>query len=749
MIKTRFPQSATNFTAVAGFLLLATLTLLPACYHSVRAKEHVEKGNDYAAKNQWSESESEYEQAIAIDPKLDDAYFRLGLLQLRQDRPTAAAKSFSRAVDLNPKNLEARLRLGNLQVLSAQYDEARRQAEAVLSRDGKNSAAHRLLGQISLHQLQYVDAENELRQAIDLAPHDPEAYEDMGLTELLDAEYGAAEKSFQAAVEVKPGDPQTYINLAGFYKTQSAPGRAEQTLRQGMEKIPNAVELRIALATLYAEQNRLSDTKQVLDQVENRDSGFADGRRAVAEFYLANGYAALALPRFRALAEESPSDISAARKVAECFLQLGRWQNARDWLDHRGDQRDNHDAAFRLLRARSDLGALRLRDAAAELESLLKDSPDLPDVYYYLAQVHLAQEETEAAQQALAQSLVVQPGYLPALLGLGSLRLQRNDGNCALQYASQVIATSFWLAEAHTIAGSAYLLRGDLDQAQRAFELAAGLNPRSPEAQERLGRALSMRGSFPDAEKAYETSLALAPDYAPALSGLADLLVKQGKLKQARARIEKQTQGHPKAYQLQVAKAEFCITQKDWPCAEQSYRQTLVLNPYYINGYLALAHIYAATKRPQEMIREYESARSKFPDYLPTYTLLAKVYEYVGDFRDLANVARFYADHGGALAEALLLVQKAKGAQPDDPVVNDALGCVYYKQGDYFSAIPAFASAAAKNPQVAEFQFHLGMAYLAAGQPATARTSLQTAIHLGLGGDDVRTAQAALQKTGS
>jgi len=117
--------------------------------------------------------------------------------------------------------------------------------------------------------------------------------------------------------------------------------------------------------------------------------------------------------------------------------------------------------------------------------------------------------------------------------------LQQNDADGALRYASQVIATSFWVADAHAIAGSAYLLRGDLDQAQRAFELALGLNPRSPQAQERLGTVLSRRGNYADAETAYEASLALAPDYAPALSGLAEILIKQGKAKQASARIGK------------------------------------------------------------------------------------------------------------------------------------------------------------------------------------------------------------------
>jgi tetratricopeptide (TPR) repeat protein len=770
MKETRFPQRTEKLARITGLLplvitmlVLGILAPLPGCYHSARAKEHVEKGNGDAAKNQLAEAESEYRQAITIDPKLGDAYYGLGLVELQQDNPTAAAKSFARAVELDPKNLEARLRLGNLLVSAARYEEGRRQAEAVLDGDGRNSGAHRLIGQAALRQLDYVGAESELRQAIDLAPHDPQAYEDLGLAQLLDAEYGAAEKSFQTAIEVKPEDPQTYINLAGFYKTQNAPARAEQALRQGMAKNPKAVELPIALAGLYAEQGRGTDAGRVLDEVEKRDGGFADGRNAVAEFHLANGDAASALERFRALAGENPSNVGAAKKVAECYLQLGRWQDAREWIDlHDREQ----DAAFRVLRARSDLGALRLREAAAELQSLLKDSPDAPEVYYYRAQVYLAQEELPAAQQALTQSLVVQPGYLPALLGLGRIRLQQNDGTGALQYASQVIATSFWLAEAHTIAGSAYLLRGDLEQAQRAFELAIGLNPRNPEPEERLGRVLSLRGNAEDAEKAYENSLALAPDYAAALDGLAEIMVKQGKVKQARERIEKQTGSHPKAYQLQVAKAEFCVTQKDWACAERSYRQTLALNPYYVNGYLALANIYAATKRPQEMIREYEAARDKFPDYLPTYDLLARVYEYVGDWNRaqqacqatlnidpnsvwaLANLARLYADHGGSLGDALQLAQRAKSIQPDDPAVNDALGWVYYKQGEYGSALPLLESAAAKNPQAAEFQFHLGMVYLAAGQPVQARDKLQAALSLGLNAEEARAAREALAKAG-
>ena len=749
----------------AGLALLLMLALLPACRSRVRAKEHVEKGNQYFAQKQYSSAQDEYRQAIQINPDYADAYYRQGLLQIQQEYPAAARQSLTRAVDLDSKNLNARLHLGDLLVSSTQYAEARQQADAVVQQDGKNAGAHRLLGQISLHQMQYIAAENELKQAISLDQRDSQTYEVLGLTQLLDAEYGAAEKSFQTAVDVKPDDPQTYVNLASFYKGQNAPDRAEQALRQGIAKDPKAVELPIALAGLFAERNRLPDAKHLLDEVEADETNYPDGRRAVATFYLDNGDAASALDRFRSLVNKDNTDRAAAKKVAECYLQLGRWQDADEWLDQR--DKDRKDPEFRLLRARSYLGALRLREAAAELQSLIKDSPDLPAVYFYLSQVDSAQEQAAQAQQALTEALRVQPGYLPALLGLGNISLQQNNPNAALAYASQVIATSFWVADAHVIAGSSYLLQSDLNQAQRAFELAAGLNPHSPAAQERLGRVLTARSNYADAEKAYENSLAIAPDYAPALRGLAEVLAKEGKTKLANLRIDRQIAVQPKAFQLYVAKAEFCIAEKEWTCAEHSYQQSLALNPYYVNGYLALAHIYAATNRPQGMIQQYEAARGKFPEYLPTYILLAQVYEYVGNvdqarqtyqdalkvdpdsYQSLSNLARLYADHGGSLTDALELAQKAKAEQPDDAGVNDTLGWIYYKQGLFRSAVPVLEAAVSKNPQVARFQFHLGMAYLAAGQPAQAHTSLQAALQSGLSGEDARSAQEALQKTGS
>ncbi|MGO8984218.1 MAG: tetratricopeptide repeat protein [Terriglobales bacterium] len=99
-----------------------------------------------------------------------------------------------------------------------------------------------------------------------------------------------------------------------------------------------------------------------------------------------------------------------------------------------------------------------------------------------------------------------------------------------------------------------------------------------------------------------------------------------------------------------------------------------------------------------------------------------------------------------AAVQPLQLAQKAKAAQPDDPAVNDTLAWIYYRQGQYRSALPLLEDLASRNPQVAEFQFHLGMVYLAAGQPTQARDKLQSSLNLGLPADEAQAAKEALQK---
>ena len=732
---------------------------------AVLKQQFLERGDSYFKDKHFSEAVIEYKKALRVDSAFGDAYYRLGLALLQQGQWSGAAESFSRAAQFSPDNLDARLRLGGILVAADQYDDARTQLDEVLKRDPQNGSAHLQLGQIQLRQKKYPEAILEFEQARQRAPQDPVPYTNLGLARLLNGNFDGAEKDYQKAVELSPKDTQNAVNLANFYRSRRLPARAEQVLRQSMAENPKAIELPLAMANLYVYQGRIADAKRLLDQTEGKSADYPDAQVKVADFYFLHNDASSALDRYLALAQKHSSDKSLVESIVQCHLQLGRWPEAERWIDKQ-DKRDK-DPAFQLLRARAYIGAQRLRDAVSELQGIIQKEPGNTLAHFYLAQADLQRGELEAAKAALVDALRVQPGYASAMLGLGDIGLQQNDSHIALQYADQVIAQSYWNVDAHLLAGNAYVLRNNPTAALKEFQIAAALNANSPAAQERIGRVLSAEGKFGDAEKAYENALNADPGSALALGGLAESLVAQGQADRARARIEEQVERHPGVHQLQLIKGEFCLNYSDWECSERSFKKALELNSYDATAYMALARVYAATNRIDEVVRQYETARQKFPEFLPTYIQLGRVHEARGDFDRakqayldalqinqnyapaLNNLAWLDCEHGGSLNEALELAQQAKKQRPDDPHINDTLAWIYYKKGLYQSAVGLLESAVAKNAKDPGYQFHLGMVYLAMGKQEQGRKTLQVALRVGLNSEAAKTAREALQKAGS
>jgi tetratricopeptide (TPR) repeat protein len=92
------------------------------------------------------------------------------------------------------------------------------------------------------------------------------------------------------------------------------------------------------------------------------------------------------------------------------------------------------------------------------------------------------------------------------------------------------------------------------------------------------------------------------------------------------------------------------------------------------------------------------------------------------------ELAFLYLEHGGDVNVALGLAQQAKQRSPNSPVTADVLGWAYYKLGSPESAVTQLKDSVQLVPKNPVFQYHLGMAYLAAGHRDLAQRSLQTAL---------------------
>ena len=124
--------------------------------------------------------------------------------------------------------------------------------------------------------------------------------------------------------------------------------------------------------------------------------------------------------------------------------------------------------------------------------------------------------------------------------------------------------------------------------------------------------------------------------------------------------------------------------------------------------------ILEAQKKPDEARKRYQQALAIDPE-MPVAA---------------NNLAWMYVESGDNMDVALQLAQTATRRLPDNPAMQDTLGWIYYKKGLAALAVPPFERSVKLDPRNPVFHYHLGLAYLKAGDSTRARVALQEALTL-------------------
>jgi Flp pilus assembly protein TadD len=93
------------------------------------------------------------------------------------------------------------------------------------------------------------------------------------------------------------------------------------------------------------------------------------------------------------------------------------------------------------------------------------------------------------------------------------------------------------------------------------------------------------------------------------------------------------------------------------------------------------------------------------------------------------NLAALLLDQRTDKASYARALQLAQGlAKSDNPAMLDTLGWAHYRSGQYPEAVSTLERVVAKAAQFPVFHYHLGMAYLKAGNAVGAKQELQKAV---------------------
>ena len=218
---------------VGALLLLTTITSAQTAVNRERARPAYTKGWDHMRVEAWEDAAKSFQEAIDRDPEFEDAYYGLGLADMRLRKYVAAIAAYRKCRDLYQASAGRRFtdrqeaqryrqdRLTQLDELIRQFqgatslaaqetlrrlNEQRRQLQEYLTRGGNITIESAVpafvslaLGSAYFRTEQWADAEREYKAAIAADPKSGEAFNNLAVVYLQTGRAKEADDAIRSA----------------------------------------------------------------------------------------------------------------------------------------------------------------------------------------------------------------------------------------------------------------------------------------------------------------------------------------------------------------------------------------------------------------------------------------------------------------------------------------------------------------------------------------------------------------------
>ena len=193
----------------------------------------VYSGRAYAELGKVDSARQAYEQALALDDSLAEAYIRLAVLYEESGKVEQALFNAQRALALRPEDPDYRYIVGNALLQNEKLLEAEAQLRRTIEQQPLHAEAHYSLGVVlarlgkqdeAERYLAKVDSLQQIDQAIDAFerrtrrnPNDPAAWVTYGYALSRAGRDAEAIRAFQIALYQGPATPDVHFMLANVY----------------------------------------------------------------------------------------------------------------------------------------------------------------------------------------------------------------------------------------------------------------------------------------------------------------------------------------------------------------------------------------------------------------------------------------------------------------------------------------------------------------------------------------------------
>jgi tetratricopeptide (TPR) repeat protein len=255
------------------------------------------------------------------------------------------------------------------------------------------------------------------------------------------------------------------------------------------------------------------------------------------------------------------------------------------------------------------------------------------------------------------------------------------------------------------------LRAGDFAGARSSLEEALKLNPADFRALEVLKRTYLAQKQPSLAVQKVKEYAAQAPQSAPVQHFLANLLMVQGNLKDARAALVTANNDDPNFIPAYLSLVQVDAAEHKFDDAASRLQKVLSVDGHHNTARIWLGNIAEIKGDHKEALKMYSEVVAADPR----------------NAQALNNVAYLTAEFANQPNEAFEYAQKAQQLEPNNPNYDDTLGWILYRKGLYSAAVKFLERTSARQGNVV-WQYHLAMAYAKSGDMKRGKMVLQSAL---------------------
>lgn len=720
----------------AGFLMIG-------CSRSPQAREeqYLKRGMAQAAKQDYGRAVLEFRNAIRVMPRDAEPHYQLGITYLASGSAANGITELRRATELNPKHAGAQLKLAELMTTSQNQNvlhDAVGRLESILTAAPDNIDATDTLALAEWRLGKIDDASKRLEEALQRFPTSLRSSIQLARLKLSRKDLNGAETVLRKAAASAPNSPDAAVALGELYLLASQPDRAEPEFRRALALDAKTGVALMGLAAIQIAGKRMEQAEQTLRQVSALPG--KDYKPQHAIFLYRTGKRDEALKEFEALSQADPEDRAARTRVVSLYLAMGKVPQAETLLAT-ALKKNPKDTDALLQASMVSLRQGKTEEAQSDLQKVLHFMPNSAQAHLTLASVYKLKGMTLSARQELSEALRLDANLLAARVELANSYVTSEPKSAlrvlddAPKQQRQVLAV---------IVARNWALIGLNNKAEARANLDSALHlGRFPELVLQDGVLKLIEKDYAGARVAADEVLAKNPEDARAARLIIDTYAAEKQMQKGGERLLQLVAARPNSADLQFLLGQWQVSTGKTEGARKAFEAAKVANPKLLQADFALADLDIRENRMDPARHRLTAIAHADPKNVAALLSLANLEENAGNRSGAATQYRavLAVDASNLFAlnnlayylvltdpeEAAKLAQRAAELAPDNPTVQDTLGWVFCRKGDYRMALQCLKAAVSKEPTPRR-EFHLAICYLKSGNRELGEKLMQKAL---------------------